>query len=214
MCSQSMSTTSAFLHGCTPVLCEPPDVHRVRDESRSFLPRTWAQRAVVAPDAVLAGSAIASRHACRSPRVLRTHLHAYARRIYVTVFRTCIGFCIFRPAHPTVPPLPASCSSRQRLASGFLPTLSRPRRRCLPLTLAHVGCVEDFHLQMSAPCRAHRENGGVLADSAITCSSIITYGPRQSAQQLHRSVHPLDPIARVPTNLRAFLNGIPASTRS
>ena len=37
-----------------------------------------------------------------------------------------------------------------------------------------------------------RENGGVLADSAIPCSSIITYGPRQSAQQLHRSVHPLD----------------------
>jgi hypothetical protein len=25
-----------------------------------------------------------------------------------------------------------------------------------------------------------------------SCSSIITYGPRQSAQQLHRSVHPLD----------------------
>ncbi len=31
---------------------------------------------------------VAQRHACRSPRVLRTHLHAYARRIYGTVFRT------------------------------------------------------------------------------------------------------------------------------
>jgi hypothetical protein len=57
-----------------------------------------------------------------------------------------------------------------------------------------------------------QENGGILADSAIPCSSIITYGPRQSAQQLHRSVHPLDPIARVATSLRASLNGIPAST--
>jgi hypothetical protein len=102
------------------------------------------------------------RHACRSPRVLRTHLHTYARRIYVTAFRTCIGLCIFRPADPTVPPLSASCSSRQRFASGFLPTLSHPRRRCLPLTLAHVGCVEDFHLPVSAPCRAHRKKAGEL----------------------------------------------------
>lgn len=96
-----------------------------------------------------------TRHPCRSPRVLRTHLHAYARRIYGTAFRTCIGLCIFMPAHPTVTPLSASCSSRQRFASGFLPIPGRPRHRCLPLTLAHVGCVEDFHLQMSAPCRAH-----------------------------------------------------------
>jgi hypothetical protein len=29
------------------------------------------------------------------------------------------------------------------------------------------------------------------------CSSTITYGPRSSAKQLHRSVHPLDPVARV-----------------
>jgi hypothetical protein len=31
------------------------------------------------------------RHPCRYPRVLRTHLHAYARRIYVTAFRTSFG---------------------------------------------------------------------------------------------------------------------------
>ena len=102
---------------------------------------------------------VALRHVCRSPRVLRTHLHAYARRIYDTAFRTCIGLSIFWPADPTVPPISASCSSRQRFASGFLPTLGRPRSRCLPLTLAHVGCVEDFHLRVSAPCRAHQKNG-------------------------------------------------------
>jgi hypothetical protein len=106
-----------------------------------------------------------TRHACRSPRVLRTHLHAYARRIYDTVFRTCIGLCIFLPAHPTVLPLSASCSSRQRFASGFLPTPGHPGNRCLPLTLAHVGCVEDFHLQMSAPCRAHKKNAAGLCPS-------------------------------------------------
>jgi hypothetical protein len=104
---------------------------------------------------------VAQRYACRSPRVLRTHLHAYARRIYVTAFRTCIGLCIYMPAHPTVPPLSASCSSRQRFASGFLPTPGHPRNRCLPLTLAHAGCVGDFHPRVSAPCRAHIKKGGL-----------------------------------------------------
>src|SRR6516162_1283979 len=69
---------------------------------------------------------VAQRHALRSPRVLRTLLHAYARRIYVTAFRTRIGLCIFSPAHPAVPPLSASCSSRQRFASGFLQTPQSP----------------------------------------------------------------------------------------
>lgn len=32
-----------------------------------------------------------TRRACRSPRVLHTHLHAYACRIYVVAFRTSIG---------------------------------------------------------------------------------------------------------------------------
>ena len=43
---------------------------------------------------------VAHQHAVRSPRVLRTDLHAYARRIYVAAFRTRIGLCIFGPAHP------------------------------------------------------------------------------------------------------------------
>src|SRR5690606_15185951 len=47
---------------------------------------------------------VAQRHAIRSPRVLRTHLHAYARRIYGTALRTRIGLCIFSPAHPAVTP--------------------------------------------------------------------------------------------------------------
>ena len=113
------------------------------------------------------------RHVCRSPRVLRTHLHAYARRIYDTVFRTCIGLCIFLPAHPTVLPLSASCSSRQRFASGFLPTPGRPRNRCLPLTLAHVGYVGDFHPRVSAPCRAHRKWG--RHHRPLTCKVIFLF---------------------------------------
>jgi len=73
---------------------------------------------------------VAQRHAGRSPRVLRTLFPAYARRIYDIVFRTRIGLRIFLPAHPTMPPLSASCSSRQRFASGFLQTPGHPRRPC------------------------------------------------------------------------------------
>ena len=84
------------------------------------------------PASLDAGS---TRQIARSPRVLRTHLHAYARRIYATVFRTRIGLCIFWPAHPTVAPLSASCSSRQRFASGFLPTPGHPGK---PLPFANT----------------------------------------------------------------------------
>ena len=34
-----------------------------------------------------------TRQMARSPRVLRTHLHAYACRIYATAFRTSFGLC-------------------------------------------------------------------------------------------------------------------------
>ena len=46
------------------------------------------------------------------------------------------------------------------------------------------------------------------SDSAIPCSTIITCGTRLSAQQLYRSVHPLDTVARVATSLRASLYSI------
>jgi len=40
----------------------------------------------------------------RSPRVLRTHLPAYARRIYVKAFRAGIGFWRYLPSHPALAP--------------------------------------------------------------------------------------------------------------
>ncbi|PMS30423.1 hypothetical protein C0Z20_30090, partial [Trinickia symbiotica] len=47
-----------------------------------------------------------------------------------------------------------------RFASGFLQIRSRPRHPCLRLTLPLAGRVEDFHLQVNAPCRAHNKKGG------------------------------------------------------
>ena len=63
---------------------------------------------------------VALRQTARSPRVLRTHLPAYACRIYVAAFHARTGLCIYWPAYPAAPPLSASCSSGQRFACGFL----------------------------------------------------------------------------------------------
>ncbi len=47
---------------------------------------------------------VALWHPCRSPRVLRTHLHAYACRIYSASFCASIGLCRNSPAHPNASP--------------------------------------------------------------------------------------------------------------
>ena len=46
------------------------------------------------------------------------------------------------------------CSSGQRFACGFLQSTPHDGNLAVRLTLPPVGCVEDFHLQVSAPCRA------------------------------------------------------------
>jgi hypothetical protein len=63
---------------------------------------------------------VAQWQTARSPRVLRSHLPAYACPIYVAAFRERMGLCIYWPAYPAAPPLSASCSSGQRFASSFL----------------------------------------------------------------------------------------------
>ena len=49
------------------------------------------------------------------------------------------------------------CSSGQRFACGFLQSTPHDGNLAVRLTLPPVGCVEDFHLQVSAPCRAHNK---------------------------------------------------------
>ena len=73
---------------------------------------------------------VALKQTVRSPRVLRTPLPAYACRIYVAVFRARIGLHRDWPAHPTAPPLSASCSSSQRFAYGFLQIPPRGGHPC------------------------------------------------------------------------------------
>src|SRR5579864_2087290 len=72
----------------------------------------------------------ALQQTARSPRVSRTHLPAYACRIYVAAFRARTGLHKDLPAYPAAPPLSASCSSGQRFACSFLPIPSRDGHRC------------------------------------------------------------------------------------
>src|SRR5208337_4902930 len=41
----------------------------------------------------------------------------------------------------------------------------------VPLTLPLAGCAEDFHLQVSAPCRAHQEKRETTACSSLPITS-------------------------------------------
>jgi|GEM_PF-2685578 len=95
---------------------------------------------------------------CRSPQVMRTHLHAYVCRIYA--HRLPYRYWISRILAPLsrvrafyavsvrqTSALPAA-SFRFHLAMDTL---------AVRLTLAPVGCVKNFHLQVGAPSRAHQK---------------------------------------------------------
>ncbi len=93
----------------------------------------------------------------RPPRVRRTHLHAYARRIYAQAqVRRYRALKILASS----PGLNASYAISVRQASA-LPAASFRFHLAMDtlavrLTVPPAGPVEDFHLQVSAPCRAHQ----------------------------------------------------------
>src|SRR5208337_3654536 len=93
----------------------------------------------------------------RSPQVMRTHLHAYARCIYIHEFRTGIGLRVYWPSCPSW--MPHAFPVRQASA---LPAASFGFRLAtdtlaVRLTVPPVGPVEDSHLRVGAPCRAHQK---------------------------------------------------------
>src|SRR3989337_327180 len=51
------------------------------------------------------------------------------------------------------------CSSGQRFAFGSLKTFPHGKALSVQLTVPPVGSVEDLHLQVDAPCRAHNKKG-------------------------------------------------------
>src|SRR5947199_4631397 len=65
-------------------------------------------------------------------------------------------------------PLPVRCASALPSASsGFAVARDTLAVR---LTLPLAGCVEDFHLQVRAPCRAHQKKGHTLSAALETAS--------------------------------------------
>ena len=76
------------------------------------------------------------------------------RRTVPCKFRALMNLAI-SPRYSASYPLPVRQASA--LPSSFLQTRSRPRNPCLGLTLPLAGRVEDFHLQVGAPCRAHQK---------------------------------------------------------
>src|SRR5271155_5596267 len=100
---------------------------------------------------------VALRQTTRSPRVLRTHLHAYVCRIYAATSVQVLGFAsigLLTRSRRLYPLAVRQTSALPTASSGFhlaMDTLA------VQLTLPLAGCVEDLHLQVSAPCRAHQK---------------------------------------------------------
>src|SRR6266536_4220078 len=109
-------------------VCCPTPVFHVRPFA-ILRPLLWPRLTSGDPSQHLSMS-VALRQTARSPRVWRTHLPAYACRIYVAACRARTGLFIYWPAYPTAPPLSASCSSGQRFAFSFLPIPPHDGHRC------------------------------------------------------------------------------------
>jgi hypothetical protein len=70
------------------------------------------------------------------------------------------------------PPLSASCSSRQRFASGFLQTSSHPDRPCRAANGSPCRVRRGLSpLKKCAPCRAHKEEGRLTPAFLLSASA-------------------------------------------
>jgi hypothetical protein len=161
----------------------------------------------------LASCAASALHPPPRPPSRVLLLHRFASRSSVL-----LSASLFGPSAPS--PTMASADSCNRFASGFLPTLGHPRRRCLPLTLAHVGCVKDFHLQVSAPCRAHQKKAAQYARLFYFQQSRLIgrciRGPRhrqpsRGCSRIHSAL-PVRPVRRPTSDIRCGHS--PAARRS
>ena len=109
---------------------------------------------------------------------MRSHLHAYARRIYATSFpyryRTLSLLALSSSLHASyaisvrrASVLPAA-SFRFHLAMDTL---------AVRLTIPPVGFVGDFHSLVRAPCRAHNKKAasGAASGCSFCCRSLNDY---------------------------------------
>jgi hypothetical protein len=107
---------------------------------------------------------VALRQTPRSPRVLRTHLHAYLCRIYATTSVQVLGFAsigLLTPLCRLYPLAVRQSSALPTASSGFHLTVDT---LAVQLTLPLAGCVEDLHLLVNAPYRAHQGKSPTLIE--------------------------------------------------
>src|SRR5215813_3185371 len=196
-------------------VCCPTPVFHVQPFALRLL---WPRLTSGSPSQHLSMS-VALKQTARSPRVLRTHLPAYACRIYAPAFRARTGLCIYMPAHPTVPPLSASCSSGQRFAYSFLPIPPRDGHRCRSANTSP--CRACRGLSPPSECAlpgAHKER---LSTCRVESRQARTEEPEPStkrrapkAESAGPSSHLLCTKIQRPRNLRQLHNNGPLARRS
>lgn len=76
----------------------------------------------------------------------------------------------YMPAHPAALPLSLSCSSGRRVASAFPGFAVIGDILAVRVTLPHAGRVEDFHVQVSAPCGAHKKSPAGAGQGCVAVS--------------------------------------------
>ncbi len=127
-----------------------------------------------------------SWQSCRPPRVMRSHLYAYARRIYATSFpyryRTLKIVAFSSSLHASyaisvrrASVLPAA-SFRSHLAMDTL---------AVRLTIPPVGFVGDLHSLVRAPCRAHNEKARQFLGRRAFSNLWLLSSPQQPLRRKH-----------------------------
>ncbi len=150
---------------------------------------------------------VALRQTARSPRVLRTHLHAYACRIYVAAFRASTGLCIYWPAHPAAPPLSASCSSGQRFAYSFLQIPPRDGHPCRSANTSPCrvcrGLSPPSECALPGAPKRKRPHGGRLVFWLVASGLLVTPPLPPTASDRYRNLSTRAGHRRSPPALRA-----------
>src|SRR6202042_3905138 len=89
---------------------------------------------------------VALMQTTRSPRVLRTHLHAYLCRIYAATLLCKYWALHLLACSPAASPLSGGCSSEQRFAYSFLRIPPHGGHPCRSVNTPLAGCVEGLHV--------------------------------------------------------------------
>ncbi|HWO36549.1 MAG TPA: hypothetical protein VNO32_47810, partial [Candidatus Acidoferrum sp.] len=117
-----------------------------------------------------------------------------------------LGFAsigLLTPLRPLYPLAVRQSSALPTASSGFHLTADT---LAVQLTLPLAGCVEDLHLQVSAPCRAHHKKAGLpLLEGRPKLNQLIA---RETNTSFERSTDQRFVLAGIEQLLPFFVNGL------